>query len=148
MHHLLVQRSIQLPLLCNVCSSIVLTFFLIFCLLRLLRHSFPFFFFNDTATTEIYTLSPTRRSSDLGAQRGHDEDDEEEPREGVHDVDEARQTDVGAAAEVPGEGSDRHADQHDDDLRAEPDEHGHARSEEHTSELQSPCNLVCRLLLE
>src|SRR5256885_4426376 len=33
------------------------------------------------------------------------------------------------------------------------DEHGVAvvvldRSEEHTSELQSPCNLVCRLLLE
>src|SRR5205807_10620992 len=29
--------------------------------------------------------------------------------------------------------------------------HGHrhcGRSEEHTSELQSPCNLVCRLLLE
>src|ERR1022692_4857209 len=25
---------------------------------------------------------------------------------------------------------------------------GHSRSEEHTSELQSPCNLVCRLLLE
>src|SRR5256885_12781120 len=25
---------------------------------------------------------------------------------------------------------------------------GCARSEEHTSELQSPCNLVCRLLLE
>src|SRR6266446_9548051 len=25
---------------------------------------------------------------------------------------------------------------------------GTARSEEHTSELQSPCNLVCRLLLE
>src|SRR5256885_7411326 len=24
---------------------------------------------------------------------------------------------------------------------------GHSRSEEHTSELQSPCNLVCRLLL-
>src|SRR5205807_9178622 len=24
---------------------------------------------------------------------------------------------------------------------------GHERSEEHTSELQSPCNLVCRLLL-
>src|SRR3989454_2007481 len=24
----------------------------------------------------------------------------------------------------------------------------HARSEEHTSELQSPCNIVCRLLLE
>src|SRR5688500_20086694 len=27
-------------------------------------------------------------------------------------------------------------------------EHAPARSEEHTSELQSPCNLVCRLLLE
>src|SRR2546426_8108226 len=27
------------------------------------------------------------------------------------------------------------------------DQH-HRRSEEHTSELQSPCNLVCRLLLE
>src|SRR5256885_6243572 len=26
--------------------------------------------------------------------------------------------------------------------------HGFDRSEEHTSELQSPCNLVCRLLLE
>src|SRR5256885_5449141 len=28
------------------------------------------------------------------------------------------------------------------------DEQSFARSEEHTSELQSPCNLVCRLLLE
>src|SRR2546426_1814917 len=27
-------------------------------------------------------------------------------------------------------------------------ERGEYRSEEHTSELQSPCNLVCRLLLE
>src|SRR2546426_5844552 len=33
--------------------------------------------------------------------------------------------------------------------RARPRLHGTAgRSEEHTSELQSPCNLVCRLLLE
>src|ERR1039457_2773575 len=29
-----------------------------------------------------------------------------------------------------------------------PQEQRDARSEEHTSELQSPCNLVCRLLLE
>src|SRR5256885_11039601 len=29
-----------------------------------------------------------------------------------------------------------------------PPEGRRARSEEHTSELQSPCNLVCRLLLE
>src|SRR5256885_12112077 len=28
------------------------------------------------------------------------------------------------------------------------DSAGKSRSEEHTSELQSPCNLVCRLLLE
>src|SRR2546426_1407791 len=36
-------------------------------------------------------------------------------------------------------------------LRSQPTivgEHGGRRSEEHTSELQSPCNLVCRLLLE
>src|SRR2546426_5126788 len=32
--------------------------------------------------------------------------------------------------------------------RVEHDDPGEARSEEHTSELQSPCNLVCRLLLE
>src|SRR2546426_4408772 len=29
-----------------------------------------------------------------------------------------------------------------------PGRHQEGRSEEHTSELQSPCNLVCRLLLE
>src|SRR5256885_11612253 len=34
-------------------------------------------------------------------------------------------------------------------LRRSPPPHGPGRrSEEHTSELQSPCNLVCRLLLE
>src|SRR5256885_7999717 len=33
-------------------------------------------------------------------------------------------------------------------LRAHRDREGEGRSEEHTSELQSPCNLVCRLLLE
>src|SRR5256885_5038116 len=36
------------------------------------------------------------------------------------------------------------------DLGSQVDRHAHIgeRSEEHTSELQSPCNLVCRLLLE
>src|SRR5688500_19979298 len=34
------------------------------------------------------------------------------------------------------------------DLRRRHDLRVHRRSEEHTSELQSPCNLVCRLLLE
>src|SRR5256885_12439828 len=33
-------------------------------------------------------------------------------------------------------------------VEEEEDEDEDARSEEHTSELQSPCNLVCRLLLE
>src|SRR2546426_6610250 len=33
-------------------------------------------------------------------------------------------------------------------LGADTAAHFPARSEEHTSELQSPCNLVCRLLLE
>src|SRR5256885_9272725 len=32
--------------------------------------------------------------------------------------------------------------------RRQPSLRGDPRSEEHTSELQSPCNLVCRLLLE
>src|SRR5256885_2669045 len=35
-----------------------------------------------------------------------------------------------------------------DDHPAPPPELDPLRSEEHTSELQSPCNLVCRLLLE
>src|SRR5256885_5974049 len=35
-----------------------------------------------------------------------------------------------------------------DDRSLEPLRLFEARSEEHTSELQSPCNLVCRLLLE
>src|SRR2546426_4785473 len=33
-------------------------------------------------------------------------------------------------------------------LGAKTGDSGRRRSEEHTSELQSPCNLVCRLLLE
>src|SRR5256885_12453245 len=71
------------------------------------------FFFNDTATTEIYTLSL------------HDALPicvELIEREGV------------AHFEL---GPGRRGEQR-----------GYHRSEEHTSELQSPCNLVCRLLLE
>src|SRR5215216_7914587 len=70
-----------------------------------IRSLFFFFFFNDTATTEIYTLSlhdalpiscsPARRSNGNWSASG-----------------------------------------------------GSWRSEEHTSELQSPDHLVCRLLLE
>src|SRR2546426_7768488 len=85
------------------------------------------FFFNDTATTEIYTLSlhdalpiccPAARTGD------RDLDQEvRHPRE--------------VRPEAPG------LDNHQ---QSRP--HRGERSEEHTSELQSPCNLVCRLLLE
>src|SRR5256885_2952107 len=73
-----------------------------------------FFFFNDTATTEIYTLS-------------------------LHD---ALPIYRGAA---PHRGTLAHGGRTGlgDGLFLLPQ-----RSEEHTSELQSPCNIVCRLLLE
>src|SRR6202022_5151414 len=69
---------------------------------------FCFFFFNDTATTEIYTLS-------------------------LHDaLPISRRAFRHRLGPLRGVGLRRHA----------------ARSEEHTSELQSHSDLVCRLLLE
>src|SRR2546430_9530851 len=60
--------------------------------------------------------------------------------DGKHDVRVPRQT-------VPGAVLDRHdADRSSWDERAA--RHARERSEEHTSELQSQSNLVCRLLLE
>src|SRR2546426_7733470 len=92
---------------------------------------FFFFFFNDTATTEIYTLS-------------------------LHDA--LPISERPAVMDFTGIGGDDLAGvpAHDSAateplLRAvfqEPESVGVVRSEEHTSELQSPCNLVCRLLLE
>src|ERR1039457_7556507 len=67
------------------------------------------FFFNDAATTEIYTLS-------------------------LHDALPISLTVVVCNPEVVLSSGIT--------LRS-----GFARSEEHTSELQSPCNLACRLLL-
>src|SRR5256885_2984731 len=91
---------------------------------------FFFFFFNDTATTEIYTLSlhdalPILLSA--GDLVGHP---------GGEDA---------AIAAVRGSGLRVTGFQV---LRDFEGLSGHLRSEEHTSELQSPCNLVCRLLLE
>src|SRR5256885_17023065 len=92
----------------------------IFSLLFLLYLFFFFFFFNDTATTEIYTLSL------------HDALPISQQLQWIvaleSDVEHAAPGNLLAAAAV---------------LAREPQ-----RSEEHTSELQSPCNLVCRLLLE
>src|SRR3712207_8658690 len=96
-------------------------------------------FFNQTATTEIYTLS--LHDALPIYERQH-------PRRPRH----RRQDRVGPAAALrrprDGAGVDRR------DLRrqaqGEPDEsrRRRARSEEHTSELQSRQYLVCRLLLE
>src|SRR5260370_24846526 len=77
--------------------------------------SSPFFFFNDTATTEIYTLSlhdalPISIPGQLRLSLAPGS---------------SKCTDASSCANAPS-----------------------LRSEEHTSELQSHLNLVCRLLLE
>src|SRR2546427_9362504 len=85
-----------------------------------------FFFFNDTATTEIYTLSL------------HDALPISPPRQpGGAVLARAR---PGARAHGAAPGAPRAAR----GARGR----GRRRSEEHTSELQSQSNLVCRLLLE
>src|SRR5258706_6973066 len=78
------------------------------------RCCYSFFFFNDTATTEIYTLS-------------------------LHDA-------LPICAR-PGPGRRRLHGEALRDARAHRAGAG-VRSEEHTSELQSLTNIVCRLLLE
>src|SRR3989454_8726913 len=59
---------------------------------------------------------------------------------------------VGAALTEPHASPVAEVDGGDHDHRAPPltiaAKYSRSRSEEHTSELQSPCNLVCRLLLE
>src|SRR2546426_6469777 len=97
--------------------------FLLFYTRRLLS---LFFFFNDTATTEIYTLSL------------HDALPISERREDAAPL--GNQADAEPRNSIGGAAFDRSA--------VEADPAGARRSEEHTSELQSPCNLVCRLLLE
>src|SRR5256885_15894965 len=92
----------------------VFFFFLIF---------FFFFFFNDTATTEIYTLSlhdalPISALTSRAFLRASDRGQMAIAAHDIHPT-----TPRPFSAPLP-------------------------RSEEHTSELQSPCNLVCRLLLE
>src|SRR2546426_7577532 len=80
------------------------------------------------------TPFPTRRSSDLGNPAGVTERLHTDPHVAVHRLDlhgAPRRRDIHVAAHrVDHQGAPR------------------PRSEEHTSELQSPCNLVCRLLLE
>src|SRR3989475_9253159 len=54
---------------------------------------------------------------------GHDEEHEQQAREGVHDVDEAGEEQVGAPADGAGQRADRHADRHHGQLGAEADQH-------------------------
>src|SRR2546430_3603781 len=95
-----------------------------------------FFFFNDTATTEIYTLSLHDALPILA--RGLDVGREQRSLHCIvfedEDRGQGRGTDEGAPTVLRG----------DQALLFELVE----RSEEHTSELQSQSNIVCRLLLE
>src|SRR5256885_3983447 len=94
-----------------------------------------FFFFNDTATTEIYTLS---LHDALPISRGDERLDLPRllapERRRPLDPERHQSAPHGRIPDVVLEGA-RHPIER-------------PRSEEHTSELQSPCNLVCRLLLE
>src|SRR2546422_6199359 len=83
-------------------------------------HLLLFFFFNDTATTEIYTLSLHDALPISSQNHGF----------GVSEKDIEKNPDV----EVT------HLHLNDNTIMG--------RSEEHTSELQSRLHLVCRLLLE
>src|SRR5258706_7897788 len=93
-----------------------------------------FFFFNDTATTEIYTLSL------------HDA----LPIFGDGAVTNLAQLAVEGPVRIGVHGEvDRLCHGHAADIRlGDQRVYLHLRSEEHTSELQSLTNLVCRLLLE
>src|SRR2546426_12488739 len=89
----------------------------ILCLLGLSRLIF-FFFFNDTAPPEIYTLS-------------------------LHDA-----LPIFAGPRLFAQPLERRVAQGHPPAEPAGEPCRKVRSEEHTSELQSPCNLVCRLLLE
>src|SRR5258708_14425417 len=84
------------------------------------RRSLSFFFFNDTATTEIYTLS-------------------------LHDA-----LPISVTTTSPGSTASSLPSASAQLWPARLQLHAalNSRSEEHTSELQSPDHLVCRLLLE
>src|SRR5688572_32516140 len=90
-----------------------------------MHYLFFFFFFNDTATTEIYTLSL------------HDALPICALRSGLQDWNVRRDARCRQSRGYPC--PSRFAS---NVFRVDP------RSEEHTSELQSQSNLVCRLLLE
>src|SRR5256886_10297847 len=137
---------------------------------------FFFFFFNDTATTEIYTLSlhdalPISRDAGAEARQGTDRakrahavthSDAHGAIDAVWRIESARLIagltritgDVGLAEDLAQDALVAALERWPES--GVPDNPGallmasaqhRARSEEHTSELQSQSNLVCRLLL-
>src|SRR3712207_8239452 len=97
-----------------------------------------FFFFNDTATTEIYTLS---LHDALPICARHQLRQERDAARGG-----AARRDAGLRHRRGG--GARHLPAHHLCRKRHPDGEIDRRSEEHTSELQSRQYLVCRLLLE
>src|SRR2546430_4464776 len=96
------------------------------------RSLFYFFFFNDTATTEIYTLSL------------HDALPISQPERALLQHRDVADAVLGGEVEGGRQSMTAAADDHHAVALAR----CRLRSEEHTSELQSQSNLVCRLLLE
>src|SRR2546427_7655972 len=88
-----------------------------------IRLRYIIFFFNDTATTEIYTLS-------------------------LHDALPISSAPPAAPPRPATEPAPAQGIDHVQVLHQPPQLRLGGRSEEHTSELQSQSNLVCRLLLE
>src|SRR2546430_17686595 len=97
-----------------MCTISICIFFICIILIMFIPYFFFFFFFNDTATTEIYTLS-LHDALPISGKSGNV----------------VRSLPARAVSTVKRE-----------PVTCMP------RSEEHTSELQSQSNLVCRLLLE
>src|SRR5688572_32053003 len=87
-----------------------------------MRHHRPFLLYSSGTHQHLHSF-PTRRSSDLSSKEAPD-------RIADHLAD-----------------AGNHQHEHHDQDQPEALER-HVRSEEHTSELQSQSNLVCRLLLE
>ena len=119
-----------------LCFFMFVFFFLFF---------FLFFFFNDTATTEIYTLS-LHDALPICSTWGINEGDAMLTADvpyflRIRDVQFLENALILFAGICSGSQVDNHLHQRLFTLYP-------ARSEEHTSELQSLTNLVCRLLLE
>src|SRR5207247_6439382 len=103
----------------------------------------PLFFYASAAPRDLYSF-PTRRSSDLGV---HDPIfAEERTQPGSEELGMGERCEFSGQVQLTAFEGKLQAG---DELAAEhAPQYGNGRSEEHTSELQSRVDLVCRLLLE